>query len=107
MGEKQMEAKFTKGQWAVAGQPYAARYIKVKAENGRTVARVPFNTEREVERDEITDCYDADLIAAAPDMYAALVNLVQRFDIYGDELPQAQREAMTAARSAISKAEGK
>jgi hypothetical protein len=100
------EAKFTKGQWAVTGQSVGGRYITVKSETGRVVSRVPWNTERDLERNEITDCYDANLIAAAPDMYAALAKMVQRFGIYGDELPQAQREAIAEARAALSKATG-
>lgn len=63
--------RFTPGPWAVIGQSEVWRYIVVKAKNRRTTARVPFSKEGAT-LDEITDRADATLIAAAPDLYAAL-----------------------------------
>jgi hypothetical protein len=93
------EAKFTKGQWAVTGQSEGGRYITVKSETGRVVSRVPWNTECDLERNEITDCHDANLIAAAPDMYAALKHLVRWHD-------QLSPRDIKIASAAISKATG-
>jgi hypothetical protein len=102
------EAKFTKGQWAVTGQSEGGRYITVKSETGRVVSRVPWNTERDLERNEITDCHDANLIAAAPDMYDALKALIAGIEEYalyknGTFIID---DVLVPARAALSKATG-
>lgn len=88
-----MYTKFTPGPWAVTGQSDAGRYITVKAVNGRTVARIPFSREN-APLSEITDASDADLIAAAPALYAALINMLDD----GDKTDREQ--AMRALRKA-------
>ncbi len=90
----------TPGPWHVTGQSEGGRYITVKAEQGRTVARVPFNTEREVEAGQITDSADADLIAAAPDLLAALRRVMEAMDDGSDQ------PALVEARAAIALAMG-
>ena len=91
--------KHTPGPWSVFGQAEVSRYIIIKSAKGRTVARIPFNTHVEVERDQITDCHDADLISAAPDLLEALKALV---DTYGS----VKGPLIRAALAAIAKAEG-
>ena len=64
--------KHTEGKWEMTGQSENSRYITVKSDNGRTVARVPWNSEKEVEQDICTDYNDALLIASAPEMLKTL-----------------------------------
>jgi len=47
--------RHTQGKWEVTGQSENSRYITVKSDNGRTVARVPWNSEKEVEQGICTD----------------------------------------------------
>lgn len=65
----------SQGPFKVAGQSEGGRYIKITSASGRTVARVPFNTENEVEAGIITDAGDAALLAASPTMLDALYTL--------------------------------
>jgi hypothetical protein len=65
-------ARFAPGPWRVTGQSEGGRYITVKAHNGRTVARVPWNTDKEAEANQATDDSDAKLIAKAPEMHGLL-----------------------------------
>ncbi len=61
--------------WRVHGQSETGRYITVKAANGRTVARVPWNGEN-TPLAECTDARDALTIALAPELLAALEDMV-------------------------------
>ena len=61
--------------WHIQGQSESGRYITVKASNGRTVARVPFNRE-DTPLAECTDARDALTIALAPELLAALEDMV-------------------------------
>jgi hypothetical protein len=103
--------KHTEGPWAVTGQSEAGRYIKVAA-HGRTVARVLFSSEQAGERGEATDASDALLIAAAPDMLAALCAYDDAMtSCWGapDGLPPGNPDAARCwpmARAAIAKARG-
>lgn len=74
---------FTGGDWTVTGQSEGGRYITVKSSNGRTVARVPFNTERECAGGPLTDAGDAALIAAAPNLLKELCLLIEAADERG------------------------
>lgn len=71
-----MQSNFAQGPWSITGQSDAGGYITIKAASGRTVARVPFSREG-AHLSEITDASDAALIAAAPDMFAALSQIVR------------------------------
>ena len=64
--------KHTQGKWEVTGQSENSRYITVKADSGRTVARVPWNSEKENGQGIYTDFNDAKLIAKAPVMLKTL-----------------------------------
>ena len=61
--------------WHISGQSESGRYITVKAANGRTVARVPFNRE-DTPLPECTDAQDALLTSLAPELLAQLDNMV-------------------------------
>ena len=61
--------------WRVHGQSETSRYITVKAANGRTLARVPWNGEN-TPLEECTDARDALTIALAPELLAALEDMV-------------------------------
>lgn len=61
--------------WHIHGQSESGRYITVKAANGRTVARVPFNPEN-TPLPECTDARDALVISLLPEMLVALQDMV-------------------------------
>jgi hypothetical protein len=63
------------GPWRIHSQSESGRYITVKAANGRTVARVPFNPEN-TPLPECTDARDALVISLLPEMLAALQDVV-------------------------------
>lgn len=62
------------GPWRISGQSVSGRYITVKAANGRTVARVPFNPEN-TPLPECTDARDALVISLLPELLAALQDM--------------------------------
>lgn len=101
----------TPGPWAVTGQRESARQIVVKASNGRTIALVPFNTEREVDSGSpLTDGSDASLIAAAPELLDALERAEKHVAKVCDEttrrdLPEWFGD-LAIIRAAIAKATG-
>jgi hypothetical protein len=92
----------TPGPWKVTGQSDGGRYITVAHEyhagfdsllRRRTVARIPFSRENDAHP---TDNSDARLIAAAPDLLAALKRLAALEPFRDDddrELIQAREEA--------------
>lgn len=77
-----MNIKHTPGPWTISGQSVTGKYITIKAANGRTVARVPFDTILAGENGTATDEGDAYLIAAAPDLLDTLIRAEQQLD-YG------------------------
>ena len=60
--------------WHIHGQSESGRYITVKAANGRTVARVPFNRE-DTPLADCTDAQDALLTSLAPELLDALEDM--------------------------------
>ena len=64
--------KHTPGPYRIAGESVAGRYITIKAATGRIVARVPFSSPAQGDKGIATDHYDAVLLAATPEMLAAL-----------------------------------
>ena len=76
--------KYTKGQWKVSGQSENSKYITVKSDNGRTVARVLWNTDKDAEKNGHTDYYDALLIAYAPEILDMLKECRDVLDRYHD-----------------------
>jgi hypothetical protein len=100
--------KFTAGPWFVSSQSERGRYINVtSAETARIVARVPWNTEREVNSGaHLTDAHDAALIAAAPELLAALRGLLDCCELNMDDMEPSTDEAITRAFTAIHKATG-
>ena len=97
--------------WRVHGQSETGRYITVKAANGRTVARVPWNGEK-TPLAECTDARDALTIALAPELLAALEDMValvqERFEAAA--LPEDEGDDLTRrfdkAANLITKARG-
>lgn len=90
------------GPWRISGQSESGRYITVKAANGRTVARVPFNPEN-TPLSECTDASDALITSLAPELLAALEDMVTCFGGHSDALA---REHLAQARAIIAKARG-
>jgi len=90
------------GPWRVHGQSESGRYITVKAANGRTVARVPWNSEN-TPLCECTDASDALIISLAPGMLAALEDMVVCFGGHSDALA---RENLAQAKAIIAKVRG-
>lgn len=104
-------AKFTPGPWAVTGQSETGKYIIVKAVKWRTVARVPWSTEKEADSGRATDHSDSLLIAAAPSMYEALQQMLRATDTLWQGITPEQEDRLATARmkakGAIGYAEGK
>lgn len=95
--------------WRVHGQSETGRYITVKAANGRTVARVPWN-HANTPLAECTDARDALTISLAPELLAALEDMValvrECFDagaIFDDDGDDSDRR-LNKAISLIAKA---
>lgn len=103
-----MTNKHTPGPWKKTGQSEGGRYIKIQAANGRIVARVPFNTEREVEQNIFTDDHDADLITTAPELRAMLEAMT---DFAAAVIDRAGLDdtngVIQASRDLIARADGK
>ena len=70
-----MKAHHTGTKWEIEGESESGKYIIVKANTGRTVARIPWSPQKEAECGLATDHYDAKLIAAAPELIEALQQL--------------------------------
>ena len=95
--------------WHIHGQSESGRYITVKAANGRTVARVPFNRE-DTPLADCTDAQDALLTSLAPELLAALEDAyaslysAKRFILekYGATNP-AREEALKQAEAVLAK----
>ena len=68
----------TEGPWKVTGQSEGGRYITVEASNGRVVARVPWNTEKQLEAGPATDNDDAVLVSMSPEILEALEHATAR-----------------------------
>lgn len=87
----------TRGPWFVNG--YAVRTL---AHGGtRTVAQIVEHT------DEAANAANATLIAAAPDMFAALEAIVASWPAHGSEVNNAMADAMAAkAREVLTKIKG-
>lgn len=64
--------------WKVTGQSEGGRYITVQAADGRVVARVPWNTEKQLEAGPATDNDDAVLISMSPEILDALEHATTR-----------------------------
>ena len=99
----------TAGPWSVTSQSEAGRYISVTAphpeKNGRkTICRVPFSSDP----GPYSDDADARLIAAAPELLAALKDLVSEADQMAKTSSLLSRGPVhDRARAAIAKAEGR
>ncbi len=95
--------------WRVHGQSETGRYITVKAANGRTVARVPWNGEN-TPLAECTDARDALTIALAPELLAALEDMVtlaiKMGNLAGGTDTSADLVRLHKAKSLITKARG-
>lgn len=103
--------KHTKGPWEVTGQSEAGRYISVKgADNKRTVARVPWVSESDANDGDQRDLRDARLIAAAPEMLAALEEITKelrtRRFVKDDEIWPQARKLYRLAEKVGAKARG-
>ena len=107
------ENKWTPGPWQVSGvrsafPSKAAKPIWV-GPDGRSIAAVMFSDLTPAEF--VASNADARLIAAAPDLYEALVSMLTAADAYGREVSDAERkhfsDAWAKARAALAKARGK
>lgn len=93
--------RHTQGKWEVTGQSENSRYITVKSDYGRTVARVPWNSDKEVEQGICTDNNDAILIANAPEMLKMLKYTLKYF------VNNTDLEGLEMYEHLIAKAEGR
>ena len=95
--------------WHIHGQSESGRYITVKAANGRTVARVPFNAENTPLAD-YTDAQDALLTSLAPELLAALEDMtalaIKLGNLAGGTDTSADIVTVRRTRDLIAKARG-
>jgi hypothetical protein len=75
-------------------QPYGGPIVIYERASGESIC----------EMDELRGKEDAHLIAASPDLYAALKGLLAEYEF--DEANPGRRKSFIAARLAIAKAEG-
>jgi len=90
--------------WRVHGQSETGRYITVKARNGRTVARVPWNVAN-TPLAECTDARDALTIALAPEALDALQDALDALQSAKDFIRVKYGSINPARENAIEKAE--
>ncbi len=103
------DVKFTPGDWYVSGVRtrlggYDWHKIDVAPSDGSgviNIALVGFVTKTGDGRS------DAHLIAASPDLYEALKDLLRNADIHNQDRPYQRVYGTEAARAALAKAEGK
>lgn len=102
--------KFTKGEWVVTNGHAPTIAVLVKDKDGFLVNRffAQFQSCRqphEAQNDELLA--NATLAVAAPDLYAALIGLIEECNAFAKVIPPyASSEALAAAKSAIRKALG-
>ena len=90
--------------WRIQGQSESGRYITVKAANGRTVARVPFNR-NDTPLAELTDAQDALAISLAPEALDALQDALDALQRAKDFISVKYGSINPARENAIEKAE--
>lgn len=103
------EAKHTKGPWTTDEDDHDAPHqnIKVKAGKHHTVCTVWID-DAPVRNFNSAQQANARLIAAAPELLAALKFIVSEwgYDGHGGELEDGESEVIDKVRAAIAKAEG-
>jgi len=87
----------TPGPWTLA-TAHDARVILVNDRNGNAVGELVYSDTR--------NPADARLIAAAPDLLAALRTMMREYECLRYEQPERWPEAAKAARAAIARATG-
>lgn len=91
-----MERKFTKGPWEVSPD--------MQWNNGAKVYEINYGEYGEVVAESVYEKEDANLIAAAPDLYEALEEMVNRFVHYAETYNDIK--AIAQGREALKKAKG-
>ncbi|MGR3218968.1 MAG: hypothetical protein ACUZ8H_04000 [Candidatus Anammoxibacter sp.] len=103
-----MKTKHTGTKWEVTGQSDSGRYITVKSDTGRTVARIPWCTDKEGENGLASDHYDAELIAVAPELLKHLYDICESIQLQIDsghgQIEPVVVESYNNALKVISKA---
>lgn len=99
-----MKAQHTPGPWKATGNPYSDKARDVIAPNGDRIAALngaAFDYSSEV-------AANARLIASAPELLAALENMVSHFPFWASKMQMTRidRDAVALARHAIAKAKG-
>lgn len=100
-----METKFTKGPWRISrAKPTKARGFDILAGYSKMVAAAP--APNDLYQDSAERTANARLIAAAPDLYAALEAIEYQMGGETDAVRKRFSDARTAARAALAKARG-
>lgn len=96
------EAKFTKGVWSVIETKEDYEYTKVIADCGEVVVVTTINASTEP-----LDCFhDARLIAAAPEMYDVISEMLVQFDAEETCHNEADYVVIREAKKVLAKARG-
>jgi hypothetical protein len=97
------------GPWRISSLSETGRYITVKAANGRTVARVPYNP-KNTPVQQCTDEYDALAISLLPQALDSLENMftlaIKLVNMVGGSDTHADLVTILEARGLINKARG-
>ena len=74
-----MKTKHTQGPWDTEDND-VSRYIKIVSPEGKTIARIPWTSEKESDKHNglCPDHYDAKLIASAPELLHILNQLATK-----------------------------
>jgi hypothetical protein len=97
--------KFTPGMWEADVDPHGDSYVLAVRSDGQGCHAISYPAyDAQTKDDRVANCR---LIAAAPDLYFALKEIVQHIDEHGDDLDQwVMAEVIAGARLALWKARG-
>lgn len=97
------ERKWTPGPW-LFHQPWAG-FSKITGPSGELIFGIAAGADHERQSSDVCDA-NARLIAAAPELYAALEAITDQLERIGDTRPHKDGQFIDDARAALKKAQG-